>query len=238
MPPCIRDRRDGEAGFATALAMTTSLAIGLAATALLLRCQLDVINARHGLERVEAEYRLDAVQQLAARVFGAKADGIKLHRIVFEDTSASVTAEVEAAKLEPRAASKLADGWLEDLGVANPAALKARLAAWADDQPLSMQVLADLDPSPAWKACAASVISANGSPPGAARAYRDGRMTAAGSAGVLRLRAVGDEGWVDDRVVRLSGDAANPVVVLDRRFYRRGGEAPACPMAPDFGGLA
>lgn len=237
MARCIPDPADRERGFATVLAMTVGLAIGLAATVLLVRSELDLAHARRGLERVEAEYRLDAVQTITARTVEGETDGLKLHRIDFEDTSASVAVEAERGKLLPAAAARLPDDWLAALGVAEPAALKARLRLWPKDQPLYMQSLADLDPSPLWKACAAEVISGHGAPPGVAAAVRKGELVSAGKVQTLRLRAVADDGWIDDRVIRLTGDAANPVVVLDRRFYRRLGDEPACPAAPDFGNL-
>jgi hypothetical protein len=218
--------------------MTVGLAIGLTATVLLVRSELDLLHARRGLERAEAEYRLDAIQQLAVRAELGDTDALKLRRIDFEDTSASVEIEAERGKLLPPGAARLPDDWFAALDVASPAALKAQLRGWPKGRPLFMQALADLDPSPLWKACAAQVISAHGAPPGVAAAVRKGELVAAGGVRTLRLRAVADDGWVDDRVVRLSGDAANPVVVLDRRFYRRHGDALACPAAPDFGDLA
>ncbi len=239
-PPCIPERRvsgAGDAGFATALAMSVSLAVSLTATVLLVRNEFDLIHARHRLERTQAEYRLDAIQALAARAFRNDSAGLKLRRIAFEGLSASVRSEAEQAKLLPAAASKLPDSWFVALGVASPEALKGRLRAWPQDRPLLMQALDELDPSPLWRTCAADVISASGSPPGVAAEVRSGELSAAGAAQTLRLTATADDGWIDDRVVRLLSDAANPVLVLDRRFYRRSDAAPTCPSPPDFGSL-
>ena len=237
MARCTLEPQDGAAGFATALAMTVGLAIGLTATVLLVRSELDLLNARRGLERVEAEYRLDAVQSLAARLVREDSAGMKLHRVDFESTSANVQVEDERGKLLPSASAGLPDAWFTDLGVMTPAVLKDRLGRWRKDRRLSMQALADLDTSAQWKACAAQVISAHGASPSAASAIRRGALRAAGSIRTVRLRAIADDGWVDDRIVRLTADPSNPVVVLDRRFYRRRGEAMACPAAPDFGTL-
>jgi hypothetical protein len=51
----------------------------------------------------------------------------------------------------------------------------------------------------------------------------------------VRLIAAGDDGWTEDRIVRLTGDPANPVLVLDRRLLRRADLPPRCPPPPDAG---
>ena len=226
---CLSVARD--AGFATALAMAVSLAIGIGATALVLRSETDLRAARVALERTQADYRLDAIQELAEEAVRTDPGDLKSKAFRFANRSAEVALQSEALKVPPSASEVISDGWLASLRLAQPQDFKARLKQASALHPLNLQRLADLDASPTWKTCAADGVSESGQVLHATSATI-AQSSVQGLPQTIRLTALEDDGWVDDRIVRLTNDPADPNVVLDRRFYRRTGMPRPCPPPP------
>jgi hypothetical protein len=224
--------RHTDAGFATAMAMAVSLSISIGVSALLVRIEGDLIAERRALERTAAEYRLDAVQRLAALAMRSDLDGPRQRQVEFDGMVAKVRIEVEREKLASRNAAALPESWLRELGVRDPAAVKAAMAALPSGGALGLQSLAALSDSPLWKACAADALSTNGAPPGAVAANSVGATTKVQLPQVVRLTVSTADGWREDRVVRLSQDNANPAVVLDRMIARARSAVPSCPPLP------
>ena len=220
-------------GFATALAMSVSLAISLTAAALLVRAEVDLRIARQALDRSRAEYKLDALQAVAATDLAKDADA-RPATVSFSGTEGAVHVEEEAAKLLPASAAALPESWLAGLGVKNPKSLKDQLIQWPAAKALTLADLASLDPSPLWRACAASFISERGRSSNQSTAVVSGAQIA--GAKLLRLTVSLSGSYVDDRIVRLTADAAEPAVVLDRHFYRQSAAPPPCPAPPDLEG--
>lgn len=217
-----------EDGFATVAAMAVSLAIGLTASALLIRAAGDLKAARSDLERTEAGYALDAVQTLVAEDLIAKDPEARHRRIDWGGISASVRIEDEAGKLRPKAAAGLPESWFTSLGVQSAEPIKAILTKRDPRAPLTLEALADLDSNPLWKACAAGAISEAGGASAMAGTLDPKRLPR-----TVRLTAEGEGGWVEDRIVRLTADPAAPILVLDRRLYKRRGEPLSCPPVPE-----
>ena len=211
-------------------AIGVCLALSLTMTAVVLNAGTGLNAARRAYDRSQAEYALDADQALYANALAL--DPTRIDAEAPSATSGVMqSAEREAPKRSPGAAGAIPGAWLKSLGVRHPEVLKSALAGLANS-PTSptMTVIAAADPSPLWKRCAEEGVS----PDGAAKASA-APIEGASPAGlplIVRLLARSPAGWQDDRIVRLTSDPANRVVILDRRFSRTMGPVQPCPSAP------
>lgn len=218
-----------DAGYATAAAALTALALSLVVSAVMGASLTDLRAARAALERTRAEASLDGAQQVAAAALLNSGALTRLRWHVPTSLGAvEILAEPEAPKLGLSAAADLADGELLTLASGGAGSIRPRLRALALSGASSADV-ARLGATPLWRACAASLISPYGqgqsltllsaSPPSGGRfSWRAGE--------VWRLRALSPDGWADDRIVRLTGDAEHPAAIIERVLVRgqKGGE--------------
>lgn len=219
---------EGEAGYATAAATVVSLALAVVAAAAVQSSTSALRLARAELERTRIEYELSGAS-LRAISSAAATGGAKRLSWSFPAQSGSVRAlaEPQATKLPlAKAAGSISATLFDDLRVVSPDKLRSRLQIMALNSGGELAALPDADASPQWRRCAASLISRYGQaqkaaltrtePPQPGRAFwRAGE--------VWRVR-VSSAGWVDDRIVRITGDPAHPAAVIERRFYRGEGE--------------
>jgi multidrug efflux pump subunit AcrA (membrane-fusion protein) len=218
-----------DAGYATAAAALTALALSLVVSAIMSASLTDLRAARAALDRTRVEASLDGAQQAAVAALLDAGAPARLRWIVPASRGAiEILAEPEAPKLALSAAADLADGELLALAPGEAGSIRPRLRALALSGASSADV-ARLGATPLWRACAASSISPYGqggslalstaAPPSQGRfSWRAGEM--------WRLRALSPDGWADDRIVRLTGDAEHPAAIIERVLVRgqRGGE--------------
>jgi len=211
-------------GYATPAALVFALAIALIAAALVGRSVAALRLARADMARTQVDYGLDGAHFAAAATIVRSLDEGPFGWSISTDVGwVEVIAESETGKLGVKAASQLPDGVVAAFGVADPAALKAKMAQ-IDAQDLTAEV-AELDPAPLWRACAPRMISAFGTAkaftyaaPGEPRAERDLPNWRVGE--VWRVRGTTATGWRDDRIVRFTGDARHPAATVARRMAR------------------
>lgn len=222
-----KDLADG--GYATAAAALTALALSLMVSAVMGASLTDLRVSRAALARTRTEANLDGVQQAAVVAVLETGQATRLRWFIpSAEGPVEVLAEPEAAKLSLVAAADLADGELLGLGGSSIASIKSRLRALALSSADASDV-ARLAAMPLWRACAPSLMSPYGQAadlsllqagqPATGRfAWRAGE--------VWRLRALSPDGWADDRIVRLTGDAEHPAAIVERVLVRgqRGGE--------------
>lgn len=217
-----RSNRDAE-GFATPAAMVMALTLAVVAAALVLRSTAMLRLAESDLHQTQAEYALSGAQLAAvATIALQKTTAFYDWRLTTGDASFAAHAEPESAKASLAAAAVADDAFFQQLGVADIAILKRRLhdaaAAGASD-------VASLDASPLWRTCAAQFISHYGGDrmpdprvawqvPGPAERATP-RMNE-----IWRIRVTRDDGWMDDRIVRLTGRLDHPAAIIARRFAR------------------
>lgn len=226
------ERRDD--GYATPAAMVFGLALALVCTALVGRSVMMLRLARADLARRSAEYVLDGAHLAAAATTIRAGEGGPYRWSLATDAGfAEALVERETDKLSPAAAAGLPDDSFTGLGVADPPALKARLAAAPEDGVVDV---AALDSAPRWGECAPSLISSLGqasAPPTATPVeprlrpetpdWRVGQT--------WRVRVTTAAGWRDDRIVRFTGDARHPVAVVWRKLSRSDGGQGTCDAA-------
>ncbi|ATQ43424.1 hypothetical protein [Caulobacter mirabilis] len=221
---------DPEGGYATAAAAMIALALSLVVVAVLAAALQELRFSRQAFDRSRAEFALDGAQTLAAQTITRS---VARDRYRWTVPSAQgeieVLAEAEAAKL-PVAEATRQRGVLEAFGATQPEILRGRLAAWAAAHGDAAD-LRGLDPAPAWRNCAASMISSYGAGAElrlvAAQAPEGGRLDLR-AAQVWRLRASERRGWVEERIVRFTGDPQNPAAVVERSLYRGGWMGEPC----------
>jgi hypothetical protein len=227
---CRADGPDG--GYATAAALAVSLAVAILAAALVMRGVAALKLARADFRRSQAEYALSGAQALAvARLLNSSSSGRLAWSVDGLDTQGvSVLAEAEAPKLRLAAAGDLDDKTLAALGAVDPGEARLRLTGLEAATATPDQVEA-ADGGRAWRACAASVIS----PWGAARAVSLGPVRepdqepgGARVGQIWRVRAATEDGWTDERIVRLVARAESPGAVIWRRFERGAGKGVTC----------
>jgi hypothetical protein len=218
---------DAESGFATPAAAAASLAIALMAAAVMTAGVSELRFARADLRRSQADYALAGAQTRAAlSVLQAGNSG----RLLWSPTGAAeALAEPEAAKLDLAHAVQLDDATLAKFGVSDAGPLRDRLAALGRADAAE---IVGADAAPLWRACARSVISPYGS---ASKLQLATASSPAASTGmqwrigeVWRIRVVLAGGWVDDRVVRFTGDPNQPAAVVERRMTRGEQEGNRC----------
>ena len=204
--------------------MTVSMGLAMVAAGLTAASVAELKRARADFAKTKVEYLLAEAQQRAVvDILRNTVDGRLTWKVDTDQGQASLLAEPEYAKASFTAAAKTEDGLLHRLGVQDPYELKARLAE-TQLATGAQTWIAELDDAPLWRACTPSVIShygqghdlalARSSPPaGQGFSWRPGE--------VWRVRA-SLSGWVDDRIVRLTGDDQGPAVIIERRFGRAG----------------
>ncbi|MDR3511011.1 MAG: hypothetical protein P4L73_05215 [Caulobacteraceae bacterium] len=207
------------------------LALSLVAAAITAVSVSTLALARKDYERDQAATALAGGQTRAALVAASTRTVGRLRWLIATDAGPmDVLAEPEAAKLGPGAASGLDQAIFPKLGVSDTQGLRQRLEAMADGKIQDLWV-GELDPSPAWRACAPSVVSAFGldsalkplsaqAPGPATGGWRGGQ--------VWRIRVVESHGWVDDRLVRLTGNPAHPAAVIERLLTKGEGTEQRC----------
>lgn len=225
-------RNDRDGGYATPAALVLSLAFATVGVGMTANAARVLQMAKADLERSRFEHVMDGAHLAAAAAVVRSGEAGP-----FSWTSGSdlgpvlVTAEPEAEKLGLAAAAELDDTVLTALGVTDPAALRARLAAEADaETPVHV---ADLDAAPRWAECAPSILSPLGRAESATYAPRleptNGTRPPAWRIGeTWRIRIATTAGWRDDRIVRFTGDARHPAAIVTRRLSRTGGRGGEC----------
>ena len=218
---------DSASGFASPAAMIVSLAIATVAVVVQVRATQAMRAGELEYARTHAELALEGVQVITA---GRLLQGGVPVGELNAGEGVIARAEPEAAKLSPALAARLDPSALAALGASQPSVVKTGLVALGSQPDADPEAIRTLDPSPLWRACARSVISPSGlalaitpPPPGSAREQQ------AHPGEVWRLTARDPSGWSEDRTVRITGDAAEPARVIDRRFFRHPAEGPPCP---------
>jgi hypothetical protein len=213
-------------GFATPAAAAVSLALAMVAAAMTTAAVSELRFAHADLARTQANYALDAAQTRAALGLIATASRGRL-RWMLPD-GGEVLAEPEVDKLDLADAARLDDATLARLGVADPDRLRGRLAdlGGADAADIGMA-----DAAPLWRACARSIVS----PIGTATKIVYAAAAAPSSPGVdwrigqvWRIRTALASGWVDDPLVRFTGDPLDPAAIVERKMALGGQEGGRC----------
>ncbi len=223
----------GDAGFATAGAMALCLGLVMIAAAMMTLALGELARSRALLRRTQSEYALMGAQRRASLDLMNNAAVVRLRWTTPSgDGMAEVLAEPEYGKASYAAVLAADDKLLARLDVTDLQPLRDRLQALiANPQSAS---IADLDSSPLWKACAPSLASRFGqaaeltltvpvAPDNRGFSWRAGE--------VWRLAVTGEDGWVDDRIVRFTGDVSNPTATIARRFARSSKEDTRCDSA-------
>jgi len=210
------------------MALVICLAIALVATALTARALMTLRLARADLERARAEYALDGAQLSASLVVLEQTGSGRLRwAMQAADETYDVLAEPEALKLNAAALLVGDDAALSALGAPDPDQMRGRLKRASQDASLSEDEVACAAPTPAWRDCAGSAISSYGQAdkplvPAPIVPTFPTDLTQGSRAGeIWRIRVSDRLGWTDDRIVRLTGQADHPTVMLDHRFFRR-----------------
>jgi hypothetical protein len=229
---CCRTEEQSDGGYATAAALAVSLAVAILAAALVMRGVAALKLARADFRRSQAEYALSGAQTLAALRILNSSGSERLAWSVggLDPRDVSLLAEAEAPKLRLAAAGDLDDKTLATLGAIDPGEARLRLTGLEAASATPDQIQA-ADGGSGWRACAASAIS----PWGAAQAVSLGATRqpveepgGARAGQVWRIRASTEDGWMDERIVRLIGRAEKPSAVIWRRFGRGVGKGVTC----------
>jgi hypothetical protein len=217
----------GDAGYATGVALAISLSIGVVVTAVMGASVASLKRARGDLERTKVEYALAGAQVRAIDALVKSKQTGRLRWTLSSDVGGvEALAEPEAPKLKLADAANLDEGSLVKLGVRDTARARDRMRILSVSKTRA-KAISEVDGAPLWRACARSLIS----PFGAATelSLADANEPSPGGVSwrmgeVWRLKVVTTSGWVEERVVRFTGDPDRPAAVVERQFYR-GGEA-------------
>ncbi|SFJ79774.1 hypothetical protein SAMN02799626_02623 [Caulobacter sp. UNC279MFTsu5.1] len=229
---CCRTEDHGDAGYATAAALAVSLAIAILAAALVMRGVAILKLARADYRRSQAEYALSGAHVLAvARLLDSSGSGRLAWSVGgLDPQGVALLAEPEAPKLALAAAGGLDDKTLAALGAVDPGEARLRLAGMEAASATPDGIVA-ADRGGAWRACAASAIS----PWGRSQVVRlgatrepDQEPGGARTGQIWRVRASTQDGWTDERIVRLIGRAQSPSAMIWRRFGRSAGKGVTC----------
>jgi len=188
-------------GYATPLAMASCLVIAMTVGGLTAASIAQLRLARNDLGKLTAEYALAGEQLAAAHRLAVGGAGTRLQWL--QDApqgGVEVLAEAEAAKANFETARRWPQVVRSAIGFSEPGDLGAGHSL-----------------------CGGSVVSAYGMAdypelPDALPPSDSGGGSA--QPGELWRIRVSGAGWVDDRVVRLTGHAARPAATIERRFYR------------------
>lgn len=221
----------GEEGFATSAATLISLALAIIAVAVTAAAIARLKAARADFQRARSENLLAGAQQSALLAVVAGGPAGRFRWTVFTDQGqVRALAEPEAAKASLASLVMLDDAAFARFGVADPRGLKGRLAQLSVAEAISGGIEA-ADPSLTWRSCSRSFVSAFGAGAelGVQPAKEPALATAVARTGeVWRVRVRDAAGWVDDRVVRFTGDGTNPAAVVERRFEKLNDEGVQC----------
>lgn len=229
---CCRTEERGDAGYATAAALAVSLAVAILAAALVARGVAALKLARADYRRSQAEYALSGAHVLAvARLLNSTGHGRLAWSVGgLDPQGVALLAEPEAPKLALAAAGALDDKTLTALGALDPGVARLRLVK-IDAASATPDEIVATDRGEVWRACAASVIS----PWGASQVVRLGPVHepdqdpgGARAGQIWRVRASTQDGWTDERIVRLIGRAQSPSAMIWRRFGRGAGKGVTC----------
>jgi hypothetical protein len=214
-----------DAGYITVAATLISLTIATVVSAILVLSLTELRRAKADLERVQVAALLDGGQLVAAlTIFSNVQPGRLRWRESTSIGAFDILAEPERSK---GAAGNLVDvSLLARLGAPDPAAAAAWLRGEAaKSHPAPIEEAAK---APLWRNCAASMLSYFGREPAPklAAAAVPNRQSQAGRAGEVWRVRVGINGWVDDRLVRMTGADRPPAITISRSFYKgqSGGE--------------
>ncbi len=229
---------NSDSGFATPAAIMLTLVVVLGATALIDMSWTELKLARTDFAKAQIETALGGAEQLAAvsLLSGGNRGVVHLNELVGGRT-VQILAEPEMLKASVTAVVSMDDRVFAPLGVPDPQGLKDRLKTLTIAQAIGPE-LEQVDVSQQWRACARSLISPFGLgdvlkslPVGDAS---DGSAAPVGQ--LWRVRASDESGWVDDRVMRLTGDNVHPAATLRRRFWKQDRKGVRCQTVFDNAG--
>lgn len=217
--------QSAEAGYITVAATLISLTMAIVVSAILVLALTELRRAKADLERVQVAALLDGGQLVAALTIFSN---VQPGRLRWSESTSIGTFEILAEPERGKGAvANLADeSLLARLGAADPAATSAWLRAEAaKSHPAPIEAAVN---TPIWRNCAASMLSYFGREPSPklSAAAAPNRQSRAGRAGEVWRVRVGINGWVDDRLVRMTGADRPPTFTISRSFYkgRTGGE--------------
>jgi hypothetical protein len=219
-------------GYATPAAAMIAMAIAIVTIASVSRATSELRQARAGFDKTQVQYRLAGAHNVALLAIATSNKPPPYRWTVSSlGSPVAVIAEPERAKLSLAAARDLDDDTLDALGVADPGAVRARLAFLPTDDGLPWA--ADAATSRTWRACAGALISPYGVETRAPRlayaapeAGQDDSRWRAGE--VWRIAVTDQDGWRDERIVRFTGNGLNPAATIARRLTRGWKEDVAC----------
>lgn len=221
-----------DAGYATPAALVLSLAFATIGVSMVGNAARLVQLSKADLERSRFEHTMDGMHLVAAAAVVRSGQPGPFAWSPGSDLGPTlVTAESEAEKIDLATAAELDDTVFQALGVAQPMALRAALLREAEAQ--TPAHVADLDPAPNWRECAAAFIS----PFGQAERPRHVAPIEPDAANAppawhigetWRVRVATTAGWRDDRIVRFTGDARHPAAIVTRRLSRTGSRGGEC----------
>lgn len=219
-------------GYATPAAAMIATAIAVVAIAVMSRSASELRLARSDFQKTQAEYLLAGAHNVALLAI-ATSNRAPPYRWTVPSLGKAfeVTAEPERAKLALASVDALDDELLDRLGVADHAALRAKLAHLPVIDGLPWP--ADADSAAGWRDCAGALISVYGAADVApALSYvepdsgKDDSKWRAGE--VWRISVTDEDGWRDDRIVRFTGNGLDPASVISRRLSRGWKDKLAC----------
>lgn len=219
-------------GYATPAAALIATAIAVVTIAFVSRATTELRLTRAEFKKTQAEYLLAGAHNVALLAI-ATSSKPPPYRWTIPSLGRAflVSAEPERPKLSIAAAQGLDDGALDQMGVADPVTLRAKLASLSNVEGLPWAM--DADPARGWRACAGALISFYGRadlPPTLAYVEPDpGKDDSKWRAGEVWRVAVTDEaGWRDERIVRFTGNGLNPAAIISRRLSRGWKDNLAC----------
>lgn len=226
--------RGDQAGYATPAALVFSVGLTLVATAMVGRSVELLRLSREDLKLMQTEYLLAGIHlSAAAAIVRTNRPPPYEWQIATEMGWVRIRAEPERQKLTLAAAAALSDEMLDAFEISNTPDLRRKLLAAAGAT--ARVNLAELDGSPVWRHCAASLISPYGAQEGLVYAAPSEPVVAPNQAPpswrigeMWRLVTTTTTGWRDERIVRFTGDAGHPVAVVFRRLWRTKGEGGRC----------
>lgn len=211
-------------GYATPAATLISMAIAGVVIAGLARSSSEMRLARAELRRSQVEYALAGAHNVALLAIAtSNRPPPYAWTIPSLGQAFDVVAEPERPKLSFQAVGALDDATLDRLGAGDREVLRSKLLALNGQGGLAWP--ADASSAPAWRACAATVISTYGAaltPPSLGYVEpQSGSLDTRWRAGeVWRIAVTDHDGWRDERIVRFTGNGLNPAAVIGRRLTR------------------
>lgn len=219
-------------GYATPAAALIATAIAVVTIAFVSRATTELRLTRAEFKKTQAQYLLAGAHNVALLAI-ATSNKPPPYRWTAPSSGKAflVTAEPERPKLSLASAQGLEDETLDQLGVTDHAALRAKLSSLPRTEGLPWA--ADADTAKGWRACAGALISFYGAadfPPALAYVQPDaGKDDSKWRAGeVWRIAITDEDGWRDERIVRFTGNGLNPAAIISRRLTRGWKENLAC----------